>query len=61
MNNMEFLICESKFISAFIETFALLGILLLYGIIGDMDYHDERMIECIKYDKDYDKEEDMCK
>jgi hypothetical protein len=52
---------EHRFLLALVEIFVLLGFLLLYGIVGFMDYHDERMMECLKYDKDYDEKEDMCK
>ena len=39
----------------------LLGILLLYGIVGTMDYHDERKMECAQHNKDYDSDKDVCK
>ena len=41
--------------------FALLGILFLYGVVGTMDYQDERMMECAQYNKDYDSDKDVCK
>lgn len=61
MNHIEMFLYEHRFLLALVEIFALLGFLLLYGIVGFMDYHDERMMECIRYNKDYDEEEDMCK
>ena len=39
----------------------LLGILLLYGIVGTMDYHDERMMECAQKNLNYDSDKDVCK
>ena len=39
----------------------LLGILLQYGIVGTMDYHDERMMECTQKNLDYDSDKDVCK
>jgi len=41
--------------------FALLGILFMYGVVGTMDYHDERMMECAQHNKDYDSDKDVCK
>lgn len=38
----------------------LLGILFLYGIVGTMDYHDERMMECAQKNLDYDSDKDVC-
>ena len=39
----------------------LLLLLLLYGIVGTMDYHDERMMECAQKNLDYDSDKDVCK
>ena len=38
----------------------LLGILLMYGIVGTMDYHDERMMECTQKNLDYDSNKEVC-
>ena len=40
--------------------FALLGIIFMYGVVGAMDYHDERMMECAQHNKDYDSDKDVC-
>ena len=55
MNKIKALVYKYRFI------LALLGILLLYGIVGTMDYHDERMMECSQHNKDYDSDKDVCK
>lgn len=41
--------------------FAIIGIVLLYGVVGYMDYHDARVGECSRYNKEYNEEKDICK
>jgi len=55
MNSIESFIYKHRFI------FALTSILLLYGVVGSMEYYDERMMECSKSGKDYNEEKDVCK
>ena len=38
----------------------LLGILFMYGVVGTMDYHDERMMECAQKNLDYDSNKEVC-
>ena len=55
MNKIKSLLYKHRFI------FALLGILFMYVVVGIMDYHDERMMECAQHHKDYDSDKDVCK
>ena len=40
--------------------FMLIFVLICYGIVGSMDYHDERMMECAQHNKAYDSDKDVC-
>ena len=55
MNKIKALVYKHRYV------LLLLGILLLYGIVGTMDYHDERMMECAQKNLNYDSDKDVCK
>ena len=54
MNKLKAFLYKHRFI------FALLVILSMYGVVGTMDYHDERMMECAQKNLDYDSNKEVC-
>lgn len=54
MNKIKAFLYKHRFI------FALLVIFSCVGVAGTMDYHDARMMECARYNKDYDVDKDVC-
>ena len=55
MNKIKALVYKHRYV------LLILGILFLYGIVGTMDYHDERRMECAQKNLDYDSDKDVCK